>query len=252
MKMTGKLSARLTRGSTGRSADVLCNDEPTVYSEIERFVAELYQNPDLPFDEAVHRSAFGQQLLNELSTNSTVGLRGRYFRGRVFSVDAPPPGSREFGPPPAEYQEGGRYNLAAEPPVLYLSRQPSVCLAECRLQPTDILYVQEFELALPDVRWLFLGTNLEATAPVLHGLLLASEVVPDEQSLISHFRAPYRATQFVSDLCRRTGVGALEYPSVRGGYREDPGRVNLVVFGSLAQEAARTPVGSPKPYPWPG
>jgi len=75
-------------------------------------------------------------------------------------------------------------------------------------------------------KYLRLSQDLEATAPVLQYLLIENEYLPEESS----FAHPYRATQFLAFLCRLRGIHAVEYPSVRAGYKDDPDAVNMVIL----------------------
>ena len=72
--------------------------------------------------------------------------------------------------------------------------------------------------------------------------MLESECLPEECEFA---RNPYRATQFLAFLCRLRGIRAVEYPSVRGGYKENPEAVNVAVLGAAANAAGRMVKGDP-------
>jgi hypothetical protein len=107
------------------------------------------------------------------------------------------------------------------------------------------VFLQKYDLDLHSVRFIRLDTTLEQTAPRLNFLLLESEYLPQESSL---YPEPYRATQFLAYLCRRLDILAVEYPSVRGGFKDNPDAVNLVLLDSAVCLAATMSAGEPFEY----
>jgi len=75
-------------------------------------------------------------------------------------------------------------------------------------------------------------------------LLIESEYLPEESS----FAHPYRATQFLAFLCRLRGIHAIEYPSVRAGYKDDSNAVNMVILSPSVADARTMMKGDPFEY----
>ncbi|MGE0601403.1 MAG: RES family NAD+ phosphorylase [Dehalococcoidia bacterium] len=241
---SGTVSARLRRGTTGRSADVLVRDQPTRYREAELFAQALCRGRDWTVDSLLSTEPTAGELRDELLRVRRTGIDGRYFRARPFAPGEDP-SCNDFGPPPDGSQASGRYSLRNGASVLYLGRTASLCAAETQPPSGDRLLVQELAVRLPDIGAVFFDTDLEKKAPALHGFLLATEVVPQPESAVSQFQNPYAATQFLAALAISLGIHAIEYPSVRGRYAENPGYVNLVVLPPHAQTACAHPVGQP-------
>jgi len=181
----------------------------------------------------------------DLGRAAFVGIDASYYRARWFVADAPPPKPSDFEPPPLEKQGEGRYTDGKQV-VLYLSRTPKVAALEKPAQDSSKsrLYVQEFHLSIPEFKFLLLTQDLESKATALQYLLLESEYLPEESSF-----APYRPTQFLAFLCGLRGILAVEYPSVRAGYKDDPGAVNLVVLGPAVNAVKLMTRGDPLEYP---
>ena len=97
---------------------------------------------------------------------------------------------------------------------------------------------------VPGFKFLRLTEDLERTAPSLQYVLLESEHLREESSF-----DPYRPTQFLAFLSRLRGIGAIEYPSVRAGYIDDPDAVNLVVLGPVVDQIKLMTRGDPFEYP---
>jgi len=181
----------------------------------------------------------------ELGRAVSTGMDTSYYRSQRFSADAPPPTSSKFGPPPLEKQGEGRYTEGKQV-VLYLSRTPKVAALEKPLQGSSKpkLYIQEFHLSVPGFKFLRLTQDLESKATSLQYFLLESEYLPEESSF-----NPYRPTQFLAFLCGLRGIRAIEYPSVRAGYKDDPDAVNLVVLGRAVDAIKRMTRNDPFEYP---
>jgi len=242
--MMGSLSARKISGKTGRSAQVLLNDERT--QVVQRFVETLgtcwptgwYWWWLLVSYPVAWRTWF------EIGKARSIGLHGTYFRSRRFTSCVPAPSVTDLGPPPRGKQSEGRYTDGRDV-VLYLSRSPRVAILESRANAgKPRIFIQRFELSLPNLKYLRLSQDLETTAPVLQYLLIENEYLPEESS----FAHPYRATQFLAFLCRLRGIHAVEYPSVRAGYKDDPDAVNMVILSPSVEDARTMSKGSPFEY----
>jgi len=242
---TGDISGRKRIGKTGRSGQVLLHNKRTYHFSVQRFVKDLCRKPGRPnwwFILLSRRVAW--RLFAELGRAASTGIDTLYYRSRLFSADAPEPASSDFGPPPLEKQVEGRYTNGKQV-VLYLSQTPKAAALEKPLQdPTkQKLYIQEFHLLIPGFRFLRLTEDLERTAPSLQYILLESEHLPGESSI-----KPYRSTQFLAFLAKIRGIRAIEYPSVRAGYIDDPDAMNLVVLGPTVDEIKLMTRGDPFEY----
>lgn len=244
--VTGDVSARETGGKTGRSAQVLLHNKRTYHVQVQRFVEDLCKKRRCPNWWSVLLSRrVAWRLFVELGRAVSTGIDTSYYRSRRFSADAPPPTSSDFGPPPLEKQDEGRYTEGKQV-VLYLSRTPKVAALENPLQDSSKskLYIQEFHLLVPGLKFLRLTEDLECTATSLQYFLLESEYLPEESSF-----DPYRPTQFLAFLSGLRGILAIEYPSVRAGYKDDPDAVNLVVLGPAVDAIKLMTRSDPFEYP---
>lgn len=245
VSLTGHISGRESGGKTGRSGQVLLHNKRTYHLSVQRFVEDLCKRRRCPNLWSVllsHRVA--RRLFVELGRVVSTGIDASYYRSRRFSADAPAPTSSDFGPPPLGKQVEGRYTDGKQV-VLYLSRTPKTAALENPLHDSGKpkLYIQEFHLLVPRFRFLRLTEELERTAPSLQYILLESEYLPEESSL-----KPYRSTQFLALLSKLRGIWAIEYPSVRAGYIDNPDAVNLVVLGPAVDEIKLMTRGDPFEY----
>jgi len=243
---TGAVSARETGGNTGRSAQVLLDSKRTYHVSVQRFVEDLCKKRRRPNWWSVLLSRrVAWRLFVELGRAVSTGIDASYYRSRRFPADAPAPTSSDFGPPPLAKQDEGRYTNGKQV-VLYLSRTPKVAALEKPLQDSSEskLYIQEFHLLIPEFKFLRLTQDLESKATSLQYFLLESEYLPEESSF-----DPYRPTQFLAFLCGLRGILAVEYPSVRAGYKDDPDAVNLVVIGPAVDAIKRMTRSDPLEYP---
>lgn len=241
--MKGSLTTRKTTKRTGRGGYHTVNDFPTANSSVQSFVTEICSSPDSQswFWTLISRP-LAWKLYFQLESASRDGLKGSYFRARRFPEDKIRPAVSELGPPPLSKQGEGRYTCKNEV-VLYLSRNSETAVLEIGLDESKPrIFVQQFELSFPDAKVLVLNRDLEETNPHLHYLLLNCEYLPGDSLSIHN---PYRATQFLSYLCRLRGIAAIEYPSVRGGFGTNRDAVNLVIFGNAVGEAEKMTVGNP-------
>lgn len=244
--MEGSLSIKKTSGHTGRSGQVLLDNKPTAHTPIQSFVQELcstHKKPDWWLILLTRPLAW--KLLWELAKASSTGLSGTWYRSQRFPKDDSHPKTADLGPPPPGRQGEGRYT-EGKPIALYLSRSIDTAALECPEKPNKPrVFVQEFHISFPAAKVVRLGLDLEAKAPHLHHALLESEYLPQESEFVP---VPYRATQFLAFLCRLVPVDAIEYPSVRAGYRENPEAVNLVVLGPAVNTVAEMVNGEPFEY----
>ena len=243
---TGDISGRKSIGRTGRSGQVLLHNRRTYHLSVQHFVEDLCKKRRCPNWWSVLLSRrVARRLFVELGRAVSTGIDASYYRSRRFSADAPAPTASDFGPPPLGKQAEGRYTEGKQV-VLYLCRTPKAAALENPLHDSGKpkLYIQEFHLLVPGLKFLRLTEDLERTAPSLQYVLLESEHLPEESSL-----KPYRSTQFLAFLSRLRGIWAIEYPSVRAGYIDDPDAVNLVVLGPAVDEIKLMTRGDPFEYP---
>jgi len=222
-------------------------DQRTAFRNVELFAQRLAHADGWNLDSLLTTDEVAGQLRDELQLVRCAGIRLRHFRARIFEPGSQP-GQDEFGPPPDGLQAPGRYSTGGGESVVYLGRTASVCAAEIDRVAGKHVFVQEFDVELPEVGVVFLDTSLERAAPALHHLLLATGVLPQPASGIALFIDPYSATQFLGALCLSMGIHAIEYPSIRGRYRDNPDHVNLVVLPPYAKAACGRPVGLPKQW----
>jgi hypothetical protein len=246
--MRASLTTRKISGRTGRGGYHTINDRPTAHPAIQSFVAKLCSNPKTPSRYWILLSnPLAWRLYRQVNAAASGSINGTYFRARRFGIDAIKPSSSEFGPPPLEKQgKEGRYTQGKSV-VLYLSRTPETAAVESGTNPSKPrIFIQKFEISIPNAKVLYLSEDLEDRYPHLHYLLLDSEYLPDENPFVPN---PYRATQFVAFLCQLREVLAVEYPSVRGRFRDNPNAVNMVLFGNAVDQAFTMAVGDPFEFP---
>jgi hypothetical protein len=242
----GSLTTRKTSGRTGRGGYHTIDDRPTAHPAVQSFVSKLCSDPEI---RSLHSwyctlisSPLAWRLYKQINGASCGRINGAYYRGRRFQIDTAKPSSSELGPPPLEKQGEGRYTQGKSV-VLYLSRTPETSALESGTDPSKPrIFIQKFELSIPNAKVLYLSKDLEDRYPNLHYLLVNSEYLPAENPF---FPNPYRATQFVAFLCQLRGILAVEYPSVRGCFRKNPDAVNIVLFGRVVDQASTMAVGDP-------
>ncbi|MCH7519379.1 MAG: RES family NAD+ phosphorylase [Candidatus Dadabacteria bacterium] len=224
----GKLTAKKINKNTGRSGYHIINDQPTDHPAVQSFVKKLCDNPKNPrWYWTYFFKSLSWTLYRQINAAAEIEIKGTFYRARCFEVDRVAPSSDEFGPPPLEMQKDGRYTLN-EKKVLYLSRTPETAAMEIGTNLTKPrIFIQRFDLSITGEKVISLSQDLEDKCPHLHYLLLNSEYLPEEGSFVPH---PYRATQFLAFLCHWRGVHAIEYPSIRAGYGDNPDAINLVLF----------------------
>lgn len=248
-RVSGSLSARLIRSTTGRSSQVLQDDEPTLYGAVEKFARRLCDLEDWSVEDLLEREEIVVRLMEEIRSVRQIGLTGHYFRGRTFDPGGPDPASHQFGPPPSGTQPVGRYNQDGVASVLYLSSSEEACAAELTASSEMPLYIQAFDINAEDVGVVRLEPDLQPQAPTLHDMLMVSEVVPQPDSDIRNFQNPYRMTHLIRALCETAEIGAIEFPSIRAGSPSGTNAVNLVVLAPHIDGVLADAVG--QPFVWP-
>lgn len=244
--MKGGLSIKKI-GRTGRSGFHQIEDHPTAHAAVQSFVGKLCSgSKSLSWYWVLLRHPIAWKLFKQVGEAAQNGLFGSYFRSRRFENDSQIPLASDFGPPSLENQKGdGRYS-EERTRVLYLSATRQTAAVESRYDKSKPrIFVQQFDFSLPEIKVLRLANNLEERFPHLHYLLLASEYLPDESPFSPN---PYRATNFVAFLCRMHGISAVEYPSLRGNYKDNPNAINIVLFGNTVDEATLMTSGIPTEF----
>lgn len=244
--MKGSLTVKKISGKTGRSGFHQIDDKPTSHADVQSFVGKLCSSSKtISWYWVLLRHPISWKLFKQVGQAAQIGLCDSYFRSRRFANDSGNPYPSDLGPPPIEKQGAGRYS-EGEARVLYLSRTRQTAAVESRcdrLKPR--IFVQQFDLSLPKIKVLRLDVHLEEKFPHLHYLLLDSEYLPGESPFVP---SPYRATHFVAFLCRLCGISAVEYPSVKGNYKENSNAVNIVLFGNAVDDAVQMTSGTPSEF----
>jgi len=240
------LTAKKTSGTTGRSGYHLIDSRPTAHGKVTSFVTELCSTKrrrSWKWMLLTNRSA--RTICREVKQAASGGIQGLYFRGRTFPSGQEPIGAVDFGPPSPDRRGEGRYNEHGKK-VLYLCRNVSTVAAECpRTEEEPCLFIQAFNIQLDAVRVLQLDADLEEQFPYLQYTLLESEYAAEGTNFV---RFPYRATHLIAEICRRLDIGAVEYPSVRGGYKDNREAVNLIVFEQYCDSVCDMMAGEPFKY----
>lgn len=241
--MKGSLTARKTTGTTGRGGYHLVNDRPTEAPRVASFVHNLCSTDRKSWGCLLLTNSIAKSIYREAKQAASIGIHGRYFRGRRFPQGQEPQSAADFGPPEKQGKE--RYNECGKR-VLYLCRDQRTVVAECiYTSEKPCLYVQAFDIQLPLARILKLNADLEKNFPYLHYLLLESEY-PEEGT--TFVKSPYRATHFLAEISRRLDIDAVEYPSISGGYKDNRDAVNLVIFDRHINSVCDMAVGRPFKY----
>lgn len=244
--LKGELTLKVIRGTTGRSGFHLIADAPTAHVAVQAFVLEICAFEALPkWPEILDSNPVAGAIGRDVSQATSMGLTGSYWRARTFSKGIAEPSPTEFGAPPAGSQPEGRYNPGGSR-VLYLANDPSTAAAECSgCDGSREVWVQEFVISLTGCRAIRLDLDLEEQHAHLHYLLLDSEYLPGIATDFPNVRNPYRPTHFLTFLCERSGISAVEYPSIRRGIGGTQGTTNLVVLGEAVGLVEQMTVGQP-------
>lgn len=246
MKMKESLTVRKSSGTTGRGGSAVVDNHQTAYYKVTSFVKELCSTERTRhWGWLLLTNSIAKSIYREAKQAMSVGIHGRYFRGRRFPKGQEPKSASDFGPPPPEKRGKGRYNEYGKK-VLYMCRNLKTVVAECPYSSENpCLYIQAFDIQLETARILKLDTDLEQRFPYLNYLLLESEYAAEGTDFA---KFPYRATHFLAEVCRRLGINAVEYPSVRGRYKDNPDAVNLVLFEPYCDSVCNMTVGEPLKY----
>lgn len=239
------LTVKKTSGTTGRSGYHIIDSRPTDHGKVTSFVTALCSTKRRQsWKWLLLTNCIARTIYREARQAVSIGIQGLYFRGRILPSGQEPIGAVDFGPPPDKQGEG-RYNEHGKE-VLYLCRNVSTVAAECPCtDEKPCLFIQAFSIQLDTVRILRLDADLEEQSPYLQYTLLESEYAAEGTNSV---RFPYRATHFIAEICRRLDIGAVEYPSVRGGYKDNHEAVNLVVFKQYCDSICDMMTGKPFKY----
>jgi len=246
MKMKGSLTARKIISTTGRSGYYLVNDRPTEAPRVASFVHNLCSTDRIQnWGCLLLTNSIAKSINREAKQAASIGIHGCYFRGRRFPLGQHPESASDFGPPPPEKRNKGRYNEYGKR-VLYLCSDLRTVATERSYTPKEpCLYVQTFDIQLDTARILKLNADLEDRFSHLHYFLLESEYAAEGTTFA---KFPYRATHFIAEICRRLGIDAVEYPSIRGGYKDNSDAVNLVIFEPYCDSICSMAVDRPFKY----
>jgi len=246
---SARQSARIIR-KTGREGDHLVDNVHTVNFRLQALVKELSETLKVNWVWYIICRPLVWVIARELERVANNGLAGTFFRGRALELGKKPHGSGDFYWQQDAWErhvsagkcKQDRYHEYRER-VLYLSSNTETVYRESE-RPAHITFIQVFELALPNVRSILLNHELEGKSPHLNFLLLNSEFTPGESPLGN----PYRATHLIAYLCACLEIDAIEYPSVRADFKENPGDFNLVLFRKAVESAGNMMVGDPFEY----
>lgn len=223
---------------TGRKGLVADSEAKTAHVDVRDFV-DMITSDEPNWEDIVEQNEIAQSILYECCNTKTEGLQGSYYRAR--SINEGTYNTEDLHSPPDEkVKESGRYNQAGES-VLYLARTCETAMKEIQPNEQDQVYIQLFEIDAPKLSYIKLETDLEQRAPHLHHLLLLSEDLPEETST----EEAYWPTHFLRHICDKLEMSAIEFPSVRAEYSENPDAVNLVVFDDAKAEVEQMTQGDP-------
>jgi len=243
--MKGELSIKVIRGQTGRTGYHLRNDSPTAHLEVQAFAIDLCNQLTPNWDYILSSNKTAQQIKEDISKVKQQGLIGYYYRARSFPILTKPEPNK-FGAPPLGKQSEGRYNESAVR-VLYLAKDSQTAIKECSPSPEEpSIWVQKFNLQLPNDWVINLDLDMEEKAPYLHYLLLDSEYIPNNLAEFPNIQNLYRATHLLKYICKLLDVSAIEYPSIKGDIQNNPSAINLVVIGDVVLKAEAMTTDKPQ------
>lgn len=213
------LRAILIKGTTGRKIDTA----HPAFGPAQTLVGQL-ETGTITLDDACSGD-FAQRLLRQLAALRSVGLSGEYFRGRRYEGATP-----DFGAPPdptvRRYGEG-------EERTWYISPSARVVVHEMPQRPLIVGRLRLHAPSIPIARLTDVGVE---HSPELVAYLMGCENIEDVAGQ-RDAQLVYRPTHLVARMCAQAGIGALEYPSVRAGYLDDPTATNIVIFGRFIADA---------------
>lgn len=226
---------------TGRDGLIYHSETNTKHEDVKEFV-DLLANSNSSFEDVLQREEVAKIICSECEESKEIGLTGNYYRGRA--MDQSPNPSVDQVTSPKDDLSAGRYSRGNDP-VLYASRTERTAHIESRPEESETVWLLEFDIEQPELAYIHLDTDFEDQNPYLHHLLLLSEILPQERNT----EKAYRPTQFLKHICVNNGISAIEYPSIRAEYNDNPSAVNIVVFedsiAAIEDQVVREPYQSP-------
>lgn len=242
VNLSAEARAEVELGTTSRATTVLDTADSPAYQRVKGFANWLStEAASLTWDELLDESDVASQVKTEVAQCRSESLRGTLWRARRFAPDESPKGVDDLGPPPQDKAQAYRFNEDSDP-VLYCGRVRRILPEEVPAnEGKPDLWVQRFDVDAPNVGVLDLDQDLRDECPLLHNLLFLAERQAKEDDV-------YRLTQFVRSLCKREDILAVEYPSVAGGYADDPDALNVAVFDEGIERVMASATGEPRPF----
>lgn len=226
---------------TGREGIVHDSEEDIPHPKVREFIENVTSRSKEPnWNDIINQDSFAKEILAECRDAKVDGLHGSYYRARVVDENASPLSTPQLLSPPEDKVSIGRYNQVGDA-VLYLAQTPETAAIEVRANGQEQVYIQRFEIGAPDLSYIRLGSEMEQEFPHLHHLLLLSEYLPERAGA----EEAYWPTHFLREACEQLGISAIEFPSIRADYSENPDAVNLVVYGGAVDETEQMTQGTP-------
>ena len=227
---------------TGRTGHIYHSETNTIHQQVKEFVERLLSSTEY-FDDFITDEAIAERIVSECRTAKTTGFSGSYYRGRAMNQSSAPPAEKLLSPP-EHIDSTGRYNRADES-VLYISRTERTAHIESTPRDSETVWLLKFDIEQPELTYLNLDTDFKEEHPHLHHLLLLSEILPKETDEVE----AYRPTQFLRYICTHNQISAIEFPSIRAKYNNNPEAVNMAVFEDsiipIENQVAGNPYKSP-------
>lgn len=228
---------------TGRFGRIYHSEENTIHEQVKEFVERLV-NSNRSFDNLMSNSEVAKQVASECQAAKKTGFTGTYYRGRGMDRSSPPPVDKVTSPPVDKVTDDGRYHRADEH-KLYISCTERTAHIESTPNDSETVWLIEFDITQPELTYIHLDTDFEDDYPHLHHLLLLSEILPEKTDT----GRAYRPTHFLRHICTQNQISAIEFPSIRAEYSDNPSAVNVAVFGEwidkIENQVVRDPYKSP-------
>lgn len=228
---------------TGRAGHIYHSKTSTKHEQVKEFVEHLV-NTTRSFDDLRTEVPVAKKIASECRTAKTTGFTGTYYRGRAMDQSSNPTVEQVTSPPKGKVS-AGRYNRADES-VLYISRTEKTAHIESTPKDSETVWLLKFAIEQPELTYIHLDTDFEEEYPHLHHLLLLSEILPEETSTVK----AYRPTQFLRYICTRNQISAIEFPSIRAEYNNNPSAVNMAAFENSIGAIENQVVGDPYQSPY--
>jgi RES domain len=228
-------TAVLIKATTARSAHV----EDPAFGPTQALIQRLLsQRPRCGWWILLLFDSVAWRIYRELDASAEGWATKReYFRGRLLNEGEAVPS--DFGPPPG--RRVGRYNERGHR-AWYLSRTAPTAAAEMRGDADRrFVAIQRFNFTGDGIRVARVPNDLSERAPYLYYFMMGCENT-EESGLGAAYLRP---THFLAAACRHLSIGALEYPSVRGRFPNEPNAINLVVFDRSIDGLLTDGVGAP-------